>query len=100
MLFRSSLNRNESITIVNITHFMDEAADSDRIFVMDRGEVVLSGTPRQVFLQEEKLVSIGLSVPKAVQMRNRLREKGIPLSDDIIATDELVEALCQLQRTI
>jgi len=88
------LNR-EGITIVLITHFMDEAALADRIVVMDDGAVVLDGTPKEVFSRAEEIKAIGLDVPIAIDIAERLRKQGIQIPYDIIETEDLVTHLCQ-----
>lgn len=90
------LNREENITIVILTHFMDEAVQCDRMVVMDRGEVKLHGVPREVFCFSDKIVSLGLDFPIAYRLASGLREKGFKLPPDIIKTEELVNCLCRL----
>lgn len=89
------LRKNEKSTIISITHEINEAILSDYVVVMNKGEVVLTGEPKEVFTQEETLLSSGLELPLAVRVSNTLKEKGI-ISDTSIYTDELVERLCQL----
>ncbi|RKD22675.1 energy-coupling factor transporter ATPase [Ammoniphilus oxalaticus] len=86
----------EGITVVNITHYPDEALICDRLLVMNKGELFLQGTPQDVFKQISKLRSIQLDVPFVVELADRLRRKGVPLSVDIWKTDELVERLWNL----
>lgn len=90
------LNRELSMAVVWITHFMEEAAEADRVIVMAGGKVQLVGTPRTVFGQADLLRRLRLDVPPAVQAAERLRAEGVPLPDSILTLDELVEALCQL----
>jgi energy-coupling factor transport system ATP-binding protein len=90
------LNREEGITIVHITHFMDEAVHSDRVIVMEEGSKLIEGTPKEVFSQVEKLQDMGLDVPQVTLLAHMLREEGVDISEDIITVEELVEALCQL----
>lgn len=90
------LNRDEGLTLVHITHFMEEAAEADRVVVIDRGKIVLEGTPREVFSRVETLTSVGLDVPLAAQVSGRLRQEGVPLPEGIVTIAELVEALCLL----
>lgn len=90
----NELNREKGITVVNITHFMEEAALSDRILVMDKGRLVAEGTPREIFADIKPMRDRGLAVPKAAELAFRLREKGIRLQGTIIDTDDLVKALC------
>lgn len=91
------LNRQEGITIIHITHYMEEAVLADRLFVMDAGRVVLSGTPKQVFRQTEKMKSLGLDVPPVTMLAHRLRKDGLDVPDDILTVDEMTEALCRLK---
>ncbi|MDO9593061.1 MAG: energy-coupling factor transporter ATPase [Erysipelotrichaceae bacterium] len=90
------LNRDEGITIVHITHFMDEAVHSDRVIVLEEGSKLIEGTPKEVFSQVEKLQDMGLDVPQVTLLAHMLREEGVDISEDIITVEELVEALCQL----
>ena len=91
------LNRELKITVVLITHFMEEAAQADRILVMDDGRLVLSGTPREVFSKRDFLDSIGLDVPLQAAVGSLLAAKGCQLPETVLDEDELVEALCRLK---
>jgi energy-coupling factor transport system ATP-binding protein len=91
------LNKEEGITIVLITHFMEEAVDADRVVVMEKGKAVLEGTPRQVFSKVRELKGIGLDVPEMTELAYELREKGLDVKDDILTIEEMVDALCQLR---
>ena len=88
------LNREEGITIVWITHFMEEAALADRLLVMDAGKIAMQGTPREVFSQGEKVRALGLDVPEMTEMDDRLRAAGIDLPEGILTVEEMVKALC------
>ena len=88
------LNRKEKITVVYITHFMEEAVEADRIIVMDAGKVVMDGPPGRVFSEVEKLREIGMDVPIAADIADRLRNRGLNLKPGIITDEELAEALC------
>jgi energy-coupling factor transport system ATP-binding protein len=90
------LNREENITIVLLTHFMDEAVLCDRMIVMDQGEVKLQGSPREIFCSSDKIISLGLDFPIAYRLAAGLREKGFQLPPDIIQTEEFVNYLCRL----
>ena len=90
------LNREKGITILLITHYMDEVIDADRIFVMDKGKVVMNDTPKEVFKRVDELKSYGLEVPFATELAWQLRKEGVNLPDSILRREELVEALCQL----
>ena len=90
------LNKEEGITIVLITHYMEEAVDADRVVVMDDGKVVLEGSPKQVFSQVRQMKELGLDVPQMTELSYELRGNGIEIPEDILTIDEMVEALCQL----
>ena len=85
----------EGITVILITHFMEEAAEAERVVVMHDGKVLLDGTPAEVFSQRQLLQSVNLDIPLAVEIAARLREKGIDVPKHIISTEEMVEFLCQ-----
>ena len=87
------LNEKFGITIICITHFMEEAIHADKIFVMHEGSIVLSGSPKAVFSHNEEICSAGLQLPMISQLANRLREKGFDLPTDILTEDELLSAL-------
>ena len=89
------LNKQAKITIIFITHFMDEAAQADRVVVMEAGKVAMEGSPRKVFARVEELKAIGLDVPQCTEIGLRLRQAGYDLPKDILTIDELVEAICQ-----
>ncbi len=91
------LNQEQGITVVNITHFMDEAAISDRVVVMDRGKILKEGTPEEIFSDIAGMKKLGLDVPVATELAYRLKQKGIKLDRAIISQEALVEALCQLK---
>ena len=90
-----ALHRSTGITIVYITHFMEEAAAADRVIVMEKGRLVEEGVPRSIFQQVERMKNRGLDVPLAAEMAWRLRRQGVPLPQDIMTDEELVAALCQ-----
>lgn len=90
------LNKERGITVVLITHYMDEAVKADRVVVMDDGGIVLDGTPKQVFKNVEKIKSLGLDVPQATELAYKLRKKGMNLPDDILDENEFVEAFARL----
>jgi len=81
----------EGITILLITHFMEEAAEADRVIIMDEGRVVLDGTPVEVFGHAEEIKALSLDVPFAVDLADRLRRRGIKIPENIISTEEMVE---------
>ena len=88
------LNRREGITVILITHYMEEVIDSDRVFVMDQGHVVMQGTPREIFSRVEELKAYRLDVPQVTLLAYELKKAGIPLPDGILTIKELVDALC------
>ena len=90
------LNREKGITIILITHKMDEVVEADKLFVMDHGKVVMSGTPKEVFSDVEQIKKYRLEVPHATELSYELRKEGIPLPESIMTKEELVEALCRL----
>ena len=85
------------MTVIHITHYMEEAVNADRIIVMDHGKVVLEGTPRKVFSEVEMLKKYGLDVPQMTELAYRLRKNGLDIPADILTTEEMVNALCQLK---
>ncbi|MDD3747138.1 MAG: energy-coupling factor transporter ATPase [Anaerostipes sp.] len=89
------LNQEKKITIILITHNMDEVLPADQVFVMNQGKVTMSGTPKEVFYHVDELKKLGLEVPFATDLAYELRKEGIELSPDIISKKELVEELCQ-----
>lgn len=88
------LNRSEGITIVLITHFMEEAVTADRVLVVDRTKLQMQGTAREVFSQADKLTAMGLDVPVAADLAHGLRKKGYEIPEDCMTDEELGEALC------
>lgn len=92
------LNREKGITVLLITHNMDEVIDADRVFVMDHSRVIMAGTPREIFSQVERLLESGLEVPPAAQFAYELRKEGIPLPEGIMRTEELIAALKELEQ--
>ena len=87
------LNDVEKMTVILITHYMDEVVHADRIFVMDKGRVVMHGTPREIFSQVEQLESLRLDVPGPTRIAWELKKKGIPLPDGILTCEELVKEI-------
>ncbi len=90
------LNREKKVTIVLITHYMEETVDADRIIVMDRGKIVMDGTPRQVFTDVEGLKKIRMDVPEVTELAWKLKQAGMPLPDGVLTRQELVELLTKL----
>lgn len=90
------LNKENGITIVLITHYMDEAAKSDRVIVMDSGKVVFDDVPKEVFSHVEQLKAIGLDVPQTTELAYLLRQNGIDIDSHIISEEECIDALEKL----
>ena len=88
-----ALNDVEKITVILITHYMEEIIHADRAFVMDEGKIAMEGTPREIFSQVEKLKSLRLDVPQVTLLAYELKQSGVPLPDGILTTEELVRAL-------
>ena len=91
------LNKEHGITIVLITHYMDEAAQADRVVVVEEGNIIMEGTPRKVFSNVEKMKEIGLDVPQVTELAHELKKAGLDISTEILNVDEMVDALCQLK---
>ena len=92
------LNRAEGITVLLITHYMEEAIEADRIIVMDDGRIVMDGQPREIFSRGKELKSHGLDVPQVTELAWELKEAGMPLTDGILSREELVDQLVPLLR--
>ncbi len=90
-----SLNK-EGMTIILITHYMDEAALFDRIIVLDNGKLAMDGTPKEVFARQTELAEIGLKLPRATKLNSYFKENGLDLGE-VLSTDELMEKICQLK---
>lgn len=87
------LNRQEKVTVILITHYMEEVIHADKVLVMDQGHLVMQGTPREIFSQVEKLKAYRLDVPQVTLLAYELKQSGVPLPDGILDIEELVEAL-------
>lgn len=90
------LNKKEGVTIILITHYMEEVIDADHVFVMDNGKVVMEGTPRQIFSQVDKLKELRLDVPQVTELAYELKKEGLPVKDGIIRNEEFVEEIKRL----
>lgn len=90
------LNKKEGVTIILITHYMEEVIDADHVFVMDNGKVVMEGTPRQIFSQVDKLKELRLDVPQVTELAYELKKEGLLVKDGIIRNEELVEEIKRL----
>ena len=88
-----TLNKEKGITIILITHNMEEVIDADKIFVMNNGELVMQGTPKEVFSKVEGLKEIGLEVPQATELAYELKKSGMDIPDGVLSVDELVDAI-------
>jgi len=91
------LNEKENVTVLLITHYMDEVIGADKVIVMDDGKIVMQGTPREVFSQVEKLKSFRLDVPQVTELAWELKKAGVPLPNGILTVEEFTEALKQCQ---
>ncbi len=87
------LNKKEKITVIWVTHYMDEVVEADSVIVMNKGEIALEGTPKQLFPQVELLQQYRLDVPQATLLAHELRRRGLPIPEDIITVEELVDAV-------
>ncbi len=90
------LNEEEGISVVIITHYMAEAATADYVIVMDEGKIAMSGTPREVFRQVERVRALGLDVPPMTDLAHMLRADGLSIREDVLTVDEMVEEVCRL----
>lgn len=91
------INSKYNITVVLITHYMEEAVEADRIIVMDDGKIMTEGVPRDVFSNVEKMKNIGLDVPQMTELSYELRKNGVDIKADILTIDEMVDELCRLK---
>ncbi len=92
------LNKDKGITVVLITHYMEEAAQADRVIVMDKGKIIMDDIPSKVFSREEELEAVGLDVPQVTELANKLRKGGVDISAEIIFEQECAEAIAKLQK--
>lgn len=90
------LRRRKKVTVILITHYMEEVIDADHVYVMDNGHIVMHGSPREIFSRVEELKRYRLDVPQVTMLAEELRQNGLQLPSGILKTEELVEALCQL----
>ena len=84
----------EGITVILITHFMEEAVAADRVIIMEKGKIVMTGSPQETFLRVEELRALGLDTPPVVELANQLRSAGVEISPSVLTVDDLVEQLC------
>ena len=90
-----AINQVEDVTVLLITHYMEEVVYADKVVVMDEGKIVMRGTPREIFSRVDELKRYRLDVPQVTLLAHELKKEGIPLPDGILSIDELVNALCQ-----
>ena len=95
-----TLNREKGITVIDITHYMDEAVEADEVCVMGDGVIMAQGTPEEVFKQKEILTACGLELPVAAKIAEKLKAAGLPLEGEILTKEELSEKLCELLQKI
>ena len=93
-----NLNREREITVLLITHYMDEAALADRVLVMDNGEIKMSGTPSEIFVQAERLRSLGLDTPQTTELVYDLKKRGIDIKQDVLSVDDCADEILRLWR--
>lgn len=89
------LNKNHGLTVINITHYMDEAVNSDRIFVLHGGKIAMQGTPAEIFAKKDEIRACGLELPRAASLAEKLRATGIELDGQILTKEELATKLCE-----
>lgn len=94
------INRERGITVIWITHFMEEAAQADRVIVMDDGCIVMDGTPREVFSRVDEVKRIGLDVPGMTELALELSREGLAIRTDILTVEEMAEEICRLKSNI
>ncbi len=92
-----TLREQKQVTVILITHYMNEVVDADRIFVMDHGQIAMSGTPREIFSQVDELKKYGMDVPQVTDLADELKKRGLKIPAGILKREELVDALCQLR---
>ena len=91
------LRKKENITVILITHYMEEVIDADKVYVMDHGKVVMEGTPKEIFSQVDTLKKYRLDVPQVTMLADELRKRGLDLPEGILTKEELVNEICQLR---
>lgn len=91
------LRKEKNVTVILITHYMEEVIDADQVFVMDDGHIVMHGTPREIFSRVDELKAYRMDVPQVTMLAEKLRKRGLALPKGILRREELVEALCQLR---
>lgn len=91
------LNRKEKVSVILITHYMEEVVDADHVVVMDKGKVVMEGTPRDIFKRVDELRATRLSVPQVTELAHELRKSGLPIKEDILTKEELIHEIARLK---
>ena len=91
------LRREKNVTVILITHYMEEVVDADQVFVMDDGRIVMHGTPREIFCRVDELKKYRMDVPQVTMLADELIHRGVDLPKGILRREELVEALCRLR---
>ena len=91
------LRKEKNVTVILITHYMEEVIDADQVFVMDSGHIVMHGTPREIFGRADELKSYRMDVPQVTMLAEELRKRGLDIPKGILRREELVEALCRLR---
>ena len=94
------LNKERGVTVITITHYMDEVINADKVYVINDGEIALSGTPSEIFDKKDKIKEFGLELPLAAEIANKLIEKGVALPSGILTEKQLAEELCALKQKI
>ncbi|MDR1700801.1 MAG: energy-coupling factor transporter ATPase [Lachnoclostridium sp.] len=92
------LNQKEGITVLWVTHYMEEVIEADRVFIMNQGKVEMQGTPKQIFSQVEKLEELHLDVPQVTLLAHELKKEGLPIPDGILSTEELADVLTYIMQ--
>ncbi len=94
------LNAERGVSVIAVTHYMDEVIDADRVIVLDHGKIALSGTPEYVFSKKDAIKALGLELPLSTQIAEKLKENGVKIDSDILSKDALAEVLCKLSQKI
>ena len=94
------LNKEQGVTVINITHYMDEVVRADKVIAINDGEIAMCGSPKEIFSQKAKLSECGLELPPASILAEKLIQKGVPIKGDVLTEEQLVEELCALKQKI
>ncbi len=90
------LNKEENVTVINVTHYMDEVVDADKVIVLSEGKIVMQGTPKEIFARKDELLKLNLELPLAYSIAEKLKDKGVNLPEGILTKERLLEELCKL----